>query len=110
MNSKFFSHYLTGKGEMDLPEATIYNTGTTEWMAFESWPPSNTENRQLYFHSDSRLSFEKPARNEGYDEYISDPKKPVPYHLWIFITVMKTIFRRPPTRCSTILNFHHTLM
>ena len=64
---------------MDLPEATIFNTGTRNWMAFNNWPPSNTETRQLYFHPEGRLSFEKPVRKEAYNEYISDPMKPVPY-------------------------------
>jgi len=79
MEYKFFSYYLMEKGEMDLPEATIFNNGTKDWMAFNNWPPSNTETRQLYFHPEGRLSFEKPVRNEDYDEYISDPMKPVPY-------------------------------
>jgi len=76
---KFFNHYLLGQGEMDLPEATIFNTGTTEWMAFDTWPPSNTETRHMYLHASGGLSFEKPGRNDGYDEYVSDPMKPVPY-------------------------------
>lgn len=76
---KFFSYYLMGKGEMNLPEATIFNTGTCKWMANDNWPPSNTEIRQLYFQPEGGLSFDRPANSEGYDEYISDPMKPVPY-------------------------------
>jgi putative CocE/NonD family hydrolase len=76
---KFFSHYLMGKGDMDLPEATIYNTGTKKWMAFNSWPPSQTKIRQLYFHREGRLSFDIPGTKDDFDEYISDPMKPVPY-------------------------------
>ncbi|NIT55525.1 MAG: hypothetical protein GWN00_04595, partial [Aliifodinibius sp.] len=34
----------------------------------------------LYFHEDGQLNFEKPSLSkEAYDEYISDPSKPVPY-------------------------------
>lgn len=76
---KFFSYYLTGEGDMDLPEATIFNTGTCKWMEYDHWPPSNIETRQLYFQPRGGLSFKKPSNREGYDEYIADPKKPVPY-------------------------------
>jgi putative CocE/NonD family hydrolase len=79
MEYKFFSYYLTGKGDMDLPEATIFNTGTCKWMAYDHWPPSNTETKQLYLQPGGGLSFEKPANGRGYQEYISDPMKPVPY-------------------------------
>jgi putative CocE/NonD family hydrolase len=79
IEQKFFDYYLLGEGEMDLPEASIFNTGTSEWMAFDHWPPADTEIRALYFHSGGQLSFEKPSRNEGSDAYISDPMKPVPY-------------------------------
>jgi putative CocE/NonD family hydrolase len=76
---KFFSYYLMGEGDMDLPEATIFNTGTCEWVDYVHWPPANTETRQLYFQPGGGLSFEKPTNSEGYTEYVSDPMKPVPY-------------------------------
>ena len=79
MEYRFFSYYLMGKGEMNLPEATVFNTGSCKWMAFENWPPANTKTWQLYLHPQGGLSFKKPASNEGYDEYISNPMKPVPY-------------------------------
>jgi putative CocE/NonD family hydrolase len=76
---KFFSYYLTGEGDMDLPEATIFNTGTCKWMDYDHWPPSNTEIRKLYLQPGGGLSFEKPSNRDGYDEYMADPMKPVPY-------------------------------
>ena len=76
---KFFSYYLTGEGDMDLAEATIFNTGTRKWMTYDQWPPSNTDMRQLYFQPGGGLSFEKPTNREDFNEYISDPMKPVPY-------------------------------
>ena len=34
----------------------------------------------MYFHANGKLSFTAPAANEsGFDEYISDPAKPVPF-------------------------------
>jgi hypothetical protein len=46
----------------------------------ESWPPKNLEKKSLFLHSGGKLSFEPPgAGSPAYDEYISDPAKPVPY-------------------------------
>ena len=32
------------------------------------------------FRADGKLSFDAPTANEGFDEYVSDPTKPVPYY------------------------------
>lgn len=77
----FFNHYLKDKGELRLPEAAIFNTGANRWQSFEQWPPANLEDKNLYLHADGRLSFSAPAKGSGddFDEYVSDPKKPVPF-------------------------------
>jgi hypothetical protein len=76
---QFFDYYLKGKGNMDLPEASIFITGTNEWRQFSSWPPKNTEARQLYLQPKGELAFDPPGVSESYDEYVADPNKPVPY-------------------------------
>jgi len=75
----FFNYYLKGKGEMDLPEATIFVTGANEWRRFDTWPPKNVVEKDLYFQPSGKLSFEPPVSKNSYDEYVSDPMKPVPY-------------------------------
>jgi len=75
----FFNYYLKGKGEMYLPEATIFVTGANEWRRFDTWPPKNVVEKDLYFQPSGKLSFEPPVSNTSYDEYVSDPMKPVPY-------------------------------
>lgn len=76
----FFKHYLKGSPELDLPEASIFETGTCQWRRFTSWPPTNGVAKALFFHAQGGLSFDHPAEsNEAFDEYISDPAKPVPY-------------------------------
>lgn len=74
----FFLHHLKGKGEMKLPEAFMFETGSNHWRKFDAWPPKNTTARTLYFHADGKLSFD-PVTDQGYDEYISDPNRPVPF-------------------------------
>ncbi|MCB0557091.1 MAG: CocE/NonD family hydrolase [Phaeodactylibacter sp.] len=79
LESKFFNYYLKGKGEMDIPEASIFDTGAGEWREFETWPPQNVTERKLYFQPAGGLAFEAPKARGSYDEYVSDPMKPVPY-------------------------------
>jgi len=42
---------------MDLPEATIFITGSNEWHDFETWPPENVIEKELYFQPDGELAF-----------------------------------------------------
>jgi putative CocE/NonD family hydrolase len=76
---KFFDYYLRDKGEGQFPEATIFMTGANEWKSFETWPPKNTEEKVLWFQPDGVLSFTEPVAKDNFDEYVSDPMKPVPY-------------------------------
>jgi putative CocE/NonD family hydrolase len=58
----------------------VFETGTNRWRKFDAWPPTG-EKKALYFHPNGRLSFDPPSRaGEAYDEYVSDPAKPVPYY------------------------------
>jgi putative CocE/NonD family hydrolase len=76
----FFEHFLKDKGDKKLPEATVFETGANRWRQFDHWPPQKVAKKSLYFHADGKLSFEAPmADTDEYDEYVSDPSKPVPY-------------------------------
>jgi len=87
----FFQKHLKGKEIPNHPEAWVFETGTNQWRKYDKWPPQVAEARSLFFCADEGLSFEAPASgaggngdeqsggSESYDEYISDPTKPVPY-------------------------------
>lgn len=75
----FFNYYLKGEGEMTLPEASIFLTGENEWRAFDTWPPQNTVKQSLYFQPKGGLAFQASTTEESFDEYVSDPARPVPY-------------------------------
>lgn len=64
-----------------LPEAWMFLTGLNEWRKLDAWPPKGLQSKTLYFHAGGRLSSEAPAEDDrsAFDEYISDPNKPVPY-------------------------------
>jgi uncharacterized protein len=74
----FFVHFLKGRGEGRFPKAYVFQTGRNEWRKFDSWPPSNCKSATLYFGRDHQLAWSQPG-DAGYDEYISDPERPVPY-------------------------------
>jgi uncharacterized protein len=76
----FFSHFLKGNGELKLPEAYVFETGRNQWRRYDTWPPRQAEARKLYLEAGSSLSLEPPKSGSSpYDEYVSDPDKPVPF-------------------------------
>jgi len=88
IETPFFEHFLRGESEnehpgthdLDLPEAYVFETGANRWRTFDHWPPAAIEERALYLDDDGSLSFEPPQPGGvEYDEYVSDPDKPVPF-------------------------------
>lgn len=79
IEANFFRHFLkrNGKGENKLPEAYVFDTGNKEWKTYDAWPPKNTEKQSFYLQGKENLSREN--RDAGFEEFISDPKKPVPH-------------------------------
>ncbi len=78
----FFEHHLKGKGTSAHPEAWVFETGTNTWRKHDTWPPKNAKPRTLYFHPGGKLLDAAPSTakpQEGRDEYVSDPAKPVPF-------------------------------
>ncbi len=79
----FFNQYLKdGAPKADPPPVFIYNTGENHWDRLQSWPLAcedgcATKSKPLYLTAASGLSSTGPAGD--YDEYVSDPAKPVPY-------------------------------
>lgn len=72
----FFEHHLKDAPAHGLAEANVFETGVNRWRAFPSWPPP-ARARTLYFGADEALLAAAPA-DAGFDEFISDPAKPVP--------------------------------
>jgi putative CocE/NonD family hydrolase len=80
----FFMQNLKSKGDglkasadAKVPEAYVFETGANQWARFESWPPKNAAATSLYFDAKGKLSWDVPKAS-GFDEYVSDPDKPVP--------------------------------
>ena len=76
----FFEAYLKDDGQVNLPKAYVFETGTNVWRRYDAWPPKNTEVKTLYLNDKGRLTFDSPTTTaDAYDEYVSDPAKPVPF-------------------------------
>ena len=81
----FFDQYLKdGARKADTPPVFIYNTGENHWDRLKSWPLAcesgcTTKSKPLYLNAGFGLTFTPPQASAVYDEYVSDPAKPVPY-------------------------------
>lgn len=76
---RFFNFYLKDEGEMTLPEAYMFDTGTKEWKSFDTWPPKEIKPISFYFGENGELSVDTPTDEKAVFNYVSDPSKPVPY-------------------------------
>ena len=80
----FFNYFLKGKGDISqIAEANIFITGANKWETFEQWPPRKVKIKPIYLQSGSKLTWEKPASQNSFTEYFSDPAKPVPYEEYV---------------------------
>lgn len=80
IQAKWFAWYLKGKGDGKFAEAISFQTGSNTWKNYTAWPPKEAAVKNIYFHNNGKLSFDKPANGESeFDSYVSDPSKPVPY-------------------------------
>lgn len=76
----FFEQHLKGTGARPLAPVTVFETGTNVWRSYDAWPPKPARARTLYFGADGTLSWQQPAQDRsGFDEYVADPRRPVPY-------------------------------
>jgi len=75
----FFQQYLKDSGDAKLPTALIFETGTNVWRRYDTWPPKGTQTKTLYFEEGGKLSLTAAKGTSGYDEYVSDPARPVPF-------------------------------
>lgn len=76
-------HLKTNGPKADIAPVTIFETGSMEWRRYDRWPLAcergcATQMRPLYLQPGLKLGFE-PPKGAAYDEYVSDPAKPVPF-------------------------------
>ena len=79
IQAPWFACWLKGQSQCRFPEARLFDAGANEWHTFDSWPPADARMRSLYLHDSGKASFDAPAAGSGFDEFVSDPARPVPY-------------------------------
>jgi putative CocE/NonD family hydrolase len=75
----FFNYYLKDKAALKLPEAYVFETGSNKWKTYEQWPPASAHAESIFLGANGKLSFTPTGDASAFDEYISDPSKPVPF-------------------------------
>jgi putative CocE/NonD family hydrolase len=82
----FLDQYLKdGAPRADVPPVAAFETGTNAWRRLSSWPAGcvsgcDVRPTPLYLVGGPKLSFDPPgAGGATFDEYVSDPAKPVPF-------------------------------
>ena len=80
IETKFFNQFLKNKKDKNsqLAEAYMYDTGLRKWKSYSEWPPENTVKKTYWLQNNQRLN-ERGEKSFTFEEFISDPKKPVPY-------------------------------
>ena len=71
-------HLRPAAPRADVAPVTVFETGTNRWQRLQSWPEGQTA--RLYLKNGMKVGSEAPAADaRRFDEYVSDPAKPVPY-------------------------------
>jgi putative CocE/NonD family hydrolase len=81
----FLDHYLKDAPKADVAPVMAFETGTNKWLRLRAWPAGCTSGctirkTPLYLRASAKASFDAAKSGEaGYEEYVSDPARPVPY-------------------------------
>jgi hypothetical protein len=82
----FLDRYLKdGAPVGDVPSVAAFETGTNAWRRLPGWPAGCASGctirpTPLHLRAGSKLSFAPPEAGEAaFEEYVSDPAKPVPF-------------------------------
>jgi uncharacterized protein len=82
----FLDKYLKDGGtKADIAPVTAFETGTNTWRRLPTWPAGcssgcNIQPTPIYLASGLKIRMSAPKSSDAaFDEYISDPSKPVPF-------------------------------
>jgi uncharacterized protein len=82
----FLDQYLKDDApKADVPPVAAFETGTNIWRRLPAWPAGCSSGcaikpTPLYLRPGLKLGFDAPKQgDEAFDEYVSDPAKPVPF-------------------------------
>ena len=79
----FLDQYLKdGAPAADTPPVWSYQSGSNRWQRLSQWPLACEQGcaaplKPIYLNEGFKLGFDAPL--QGFDEYVADPAKPVPF-------------------------------
>jgi hypothetical protein len=76
----FLDRYLKDDApKTEIAPVTAFETGANRWQSLSDWPFTPVT-KSLYLEAGLKLAFTPPVSTDAaFDEYISDPAKPVPF-------------------------------
>ena len=84
----FLARYLKdGAPQADVAPVSAFETGTNVWRKLTRWPSGcasgcEIQRSPLYLGAGLKASFSTPRAGDGaFEEYVSDPAKPVPFRV-----------------------------
>ena len=80
----FLARYLKDDTSANISPVIAFRTGVNRWERLPSWPAAcggscTPHPTALYLQPEGRLGFALPGSGAAFDEYVSDPAKPVPF-------------------------------
>ncbi|KQZ26846.1 CocE/NonD family hydrolase [Duganella sp. Root1480D1] len=81
----FLKQYLLdGAPAADTPPVLSYQTGSNKWQRLAQWPVSCANGcasaaKAVYLQDGFKLAWSQAGNTKGFDEYVADPAKPVPF-------------------------------
>ena len=81
----FLDQYLKeGAPKANVSPVVAFETGTNKWLHLSSWPQGcesgcTVKPTPLYLNAGLSAGFTAKSGTPAYEEYVSDPSKPVPY-------------------------------
>lgn len=76
----FLDRYLKdGAPAGNITPVTAYETGTNQWRRLPSWLPAGVQTARLYLQPGLKTNLGQPGNADAFEEYVSDPAKPVPF-------------------------------
>lgn len=76
---RFFNQHLLDEPSPALPKATVFETGRNQWRSFDAWPPKEAKSQAFYLEGQGLITTTPPGRGGGFEVFLSDPARPVPY-------------------------------
>jgi putative CocE/NonD family hydrolase len=75
----FFEQHLKGAANKNAAEVYAFETGSNVWRNYAAWPPKQAAAHTLYLGPNGTLGWKQPTAGAAFDEYVADPRKPVPF-------------------------------